>query len=248
MIILLIVALFTGAIFGNMATTLLYRMPRGIKIFNLDRDSVIYPVCSSCHTNLRWYEFFPIVGWIVTGGACRHCGARVPVVYLLIEISIVIISCILCYLYGLSEIYLLFLAFITNLLLNCILYYQHGYITYILTLSLSIIGVIFHIVDGGSLLDTVIVVNIVVILLVWMNGMRFLNYRNDDKAVIHHIMIPAAVWSYDLLYMVQYLFYFVVIYCIYRTKTALCKKWMLYVCSMFVLLLMVMIYYGSSYQ
>ncbi len=34
--------------------------------------------CFSCGTQLRWYELIPLISWIIQGGRCRHCHARIP--------------------------------------------------------------------------------------------------------------------------------------------------------------------------
>lgn len=42
--------------------------------------------CPKCKQSLRWYDLFPILSFISTGGKCRYCHKRIGVEYLLVEI------------------------------------------------------------------------------------------------------------------------------------------------------------------
>lgn len=34
--------------------------------------------CTSCKKHLVWYELIPLVSYVIQGGKCRTCGARIP--------------------------------------------------------------------------------------------------------------------------------------------------------------------------
>lgn len=42
--------------------------------------------CPHCHTTLRWFELIPLASWILQGGRCRTCGARIGLRYPLAEL------------------------------------------------------------------------------------------------------------------------------------------------------------------
>jgi len=42
--------------------------------------------CMHCHATLRWFELIPIVSFIIQGGQCRRCKARLNVQYPIIEL------------------------------------------------------------------------------------------------------------------------------------------------------------------
>lgn len=42
--------------------------------------------CPKCKHNLRWYDLFPVLSFISTGGKCRYCQKKIGVEYPLVEI------------------------------------------------------------------------------------------------------------------------------------------------------------------
>lgn len=75
-----IILLFVvGTAIGNYATSLVYRLPRGLKI------AYDPPYCDSCRSYLTTRDMFPFFSWIINRGKCRSCGAAVPGIYTLIE-------------------------------------------------------------------------------------------------------------------------------------------------------------------
>jgi leader peptidase (prepilin peptidase)/N-methyltransferase len=75
----LVVAGVLGAVVGSFLNVCIHRLPRG--------KSVVWPAsaCPACHRNLSWFENLPLVSWLVLGGRCRTCRARIAVRYLLVE-------------------------------------------------------------------------------------------------------------------------------------------------------------------
>lgn len=41
--------------------------------------------CPQCHAPLLWFDNIPLVSWLALRGRCRHCDARIPVRYPLVE-------------------------------------------------------------------------------------------------------------------------------------------------------------------
>lgn len=75
----LVVAGLFGLIVGSFLNVVIYRLPRGA--------SVVWPAsaCGSCRRELRWFENIPILSWVVLGGKCARCKARISVQYPLVE-------------------------------------------------------------------------------------------------------------------------------------------------------------------
>lgn len=74
--------LFVGAMAGNFMTVAEYRIP--LKKTILSGRSF----CPECKTDLKLFEILPIISWLCLLGKCRHCGVKVPVKYLLIELCL----------------------------------------------------------------------------------------------------------------------------------------------------------------
>ena len=68
-----------GAAIGSFVNVLAYRLPR--------RESIVKPRsrCPYCETQIAGYDNIPIISWFLLRGRCRHCHARIPVRYPLVE-------------------------------------------------------------------------------------------------------------------------------------------------------------------
>src|SRR5260221_13795396 len=42
--------------------------------------------CPYCKHTLRWFELVPLVSYVVQGGKCRNCGARISIAYPIVEL------------------------------------------------------------------------------------------------------------------------------------------------------------------
>ncbi len=71
-----------GIVTGSFVGLVAHRLPRG--------HSIVGPrsVCDSCGTQIASYDNVPVLSWLLLGGRCRSCGARIPVTYLLIELAV----------------------------------------------------------------------------------------------------------------------------------------------------------------
>jgi leader peptidase (prepilin peptidase)/N-methyltransferase len=71
-------ALF-GLLVGSFLNVCIYRLPRDL--------SVVRPrsFCPSCERQISWFDNIPVLTWVFLRGRCRHCGARIPGRYPLVE-------------------------------------------------------------------------------------------------------------------------------------------------------------------
>lgn len=69
-----------GLLFGSFLNVCIYRLPRGL--------SVVWPgsACPDCETPIRFYDNIPVVSWLILGGCCRKCKARITPRYLIVEV------------------------------------------------------------------------------------------------------------------------------------------------------------------
>jgi hypothetical protein len=93
-----------GLAAGNYATSIVYRLPRGLKIPN---DP---PYCDTCHHYLEPRDLFPFFSWVVNRGKCRFCGVAVPAMYAVIEWSSVMLFNLAYFQFGLTETMILVIA------------------------------------------------------------------------------------------------------------------------------------------
>ncbi|MGA7243753.1 MAG: prepilin peptidase [Terracidiphilus sp.] len=71
-----------GLAFGSFLNVCLSRWPEG--------ESVVRPRshCRNCERALAWWENMPLVSWIVLGGRCRTCKAKISWRYPLVELAL----------------------------------------------------------------------------------------------------------------------------------------------------------------
>ena len=69
-----------GAVIGSFLNVCIYRIPRS--------KSIVKPnsFCPNCEKPIEFYDNIPIVSYLLLGGKCRHCGAKISKRYPFIEL------------------------------------------------------------------------------------------------------------------------------------------------------------------
>ena len=75
-----IVAFVFGLLIGSFLNVCIYGWPRDL--------SVVRPRshCPSCEKMIAWYDNIPVISFVTLGGQCRHCKARIPLRYPVVEL------------------------------------------------------------------------------------------------------------------------------------------------------------------
>lgn len=89
-ILLYALLFFFGASIASFLNALVYRLPKGISPFS-GRSR-----CSSCNHTLSARDLIPVFGYLLLGGRCRYCNARIQVRHAVTE-AIFGILCALLY-------------------------------------------------------------------------------------------------------------------------------------------------------
>jgi leader peptidase (prepilin peptidase)/N-methyltransferase len=71
---------------GSFLTVVIVRLPAG-RPFVLGRSA-----CPHCGHVLTTRDLVPVLSWMINSGRCRHCAARVSIMYPLVEISAVAVA------------------------------------------------------------------------------------------------------------------------------------------------------------
>ncbi|MBL7106951.1 MAG: prepilin peptidase [Phycisphaerae bacterium] len=87
-----------GCCIGSFLNVVIYRMPR--------EKSIVSPPssCPSCNKRIAFYDNIPLISWLILGGKCRNCKARISPRYFVIEL-----------LTGLTFVGIFYLFFYSNL-------------------------------------------------------------------------------------------------------------------------------------
>lgn len=102
-----------GVTIGSFLNVCIYRLPKGESLITNNSH------CMSCGTPIKRYDLIPIISWIVLGGKCRACGAKISPRYTVVE-AMTALMFVLCYYffpYDVNGIYFALLAlFISGLI------------------------------------------------------------------------------------------------------------------------------------
>jgi leader peptidase (prepilin peptidase)/N-methyltransferase len=76
-----IIALVFGLVIGSFLNVCIYRWPRDL--------SVVKPRshCPGCEKTIAWYDNVPLLSYLLLKGRCRHCHARIPWRYPVVELA-----------------------------------------------------------------------------------------------------------------------------------------------------------------
>jgi leader peptidase (prepilin peptidase) / N-methyltransferase len=76
------IAFVGGMITGSFVGMVAHRVPRGRSIVGPRSE------CPACGTQIAAYDNVPVLSWLLLGGRCRSCGARIPARYPLVELAV----------------------------------------------------------------------------------------------------------------------------------------------------------------
>jgi len=103
--IYLAVGLF-GLCVGSFLNVCIHRLPLG--------RSIVRPrsACPRCHGKIHWYDNVPLFSYLALQGKCRHCGARIPARYILVELLTTALSVATFYHFQSLPEYLIYFCFL----------------------------------------------------------------------------------------------------------------------------------------
>src|SRR5829696_450155 len=71
-----------GLLTGSFVGVVAHRVPRGRSIVGPRSE------CPSCGAQIAAYDNVPVLSWLMLGGSCRSCDARIPARYPLVELGV----------------------------------------------------------------------------------------------------------------------------------------------------------------
>lgn len=90
-----LVGLF-GLAVGSFLNVCIHRVPRRLSL------STPGSRCGACEAPIGWRDNVPVVSYALLGGRCRHCGARISLVYPLVEVATMALFLVHLWVFGLT--------------------------------------------------------------------------------------------------------------------------------------------------
>jgi leader peptidase (prepilin peptidase)/N-methyltransferase len=137
-----------GAIIGSFLNVVVWRLPRG--------ESLATPPsqCPSCGKRIAPYDNVPVVSWLVLGGRCRHCGARISPRYPLIELLTAVVFAAVVAIRGFDSDLVLELPFVAALIALAGIDYDHQLLPNRIVYPMAAYGLVATaIVDSDDLVE-----------------------------------------------------------------------------------------------
>lgn len=100
--------------------------------------------CPQCRHAISATENIPVISFLVQGGKCRHCQARIPVRYPVIELVTALLSTLVVSLYGFDWLSLALLLFTWFLIVLTMIDFDHQLLPDDLTLPLLWLGLMVN--------------------------------------------------------------------------------------------------------
>ena len=125
-----------GAIIGSFLNVCIYRIPAG--------KSIVSPPssCPYCGHRIRWFQNVPILSYLLLGGKCASCHARISLRYPFIEALTGILFVLTLYYFGFSAATLIYWLFLSALVSITFIDLDHQIIPDVISLPGILVGFI----------------------------------------------------------------------------------------------------------
>lgn len=134
-----------GLAAGNMATTIIHRLPRGLSLFTYN------PVCGVCRAPLSTGDLFPVFSRLLLKGRCRYCGVPIPSSHLWTELASALLFCLVYLQHGFSEPMLLLCGLGIFLIMLAAIEYNEQIIERRILLGVLIFAMLYRTLQDGSI-------------------------------------------------------------------------------------------------
>lgn len=130
-----------GIIIGSFLNVCIYRIPKN--------QSLAYPssYCDVCKMKLKFIDLIPVMSYFITKGRCRKCGAKIDIMYPMIEVLNALLYMAIYINKGLNILSLKYYIFSSILIVIGVIDYKTKYIYSNTILFSEIIGLVFIITE-----------------------------------------------------------------------------------------------------
>jgi leader peptidase (prepilin peptidase)/N-methyltransferase len=87
MMILYLIILLIGLVFGSFLNVLIHRLPLSISLVN-----PVGSACPHCNNGIKWYENIPVFSYLALKGRCSNCSESISIIYPIVEIITALVT------------------------------------------------------------------------------------------------------------------------------------------------------------
>ncbi len=162
-----------GLAVGSFLNVCIYRLPRG--------ESLNTPAsrCPHCDYRLRWSDNIPVVSYVLLGGRCRRCRARISVRYPIVEVVTMSLFVAHGAVFGWTPLLVPRLVFACAMVVLFAIDLEHHLLPNVITLPGIAVGLIASAVLPPGIVDAVIGVLIGGGVL-WLIGEAYFRYSGHE--------------------------------------------------------------------
>ena len=145
MTILAIIIFLYGITIGSFLNVCIYRMPL--------EQSVVFgnSHCTKCEKNIKFYDLIPLFSYMFLRGKCRFCGEKISIRYPLVELINGVLYLLAFLKFGLSMEMVFYCLLSSILFVIAVIDFEHKIIPNELLIAALLLGIVFHILNGGFL-------------------------------------------------------------------------------------------------
>ena len=87
MMIIYLIILLIGLVFGSFLNVLIHRLPLSISLVN-----PLGSACPHCNNGIKWYENIPVFSYLALKGRCSNCSESISIIYPIVEIITALVT------------------------------------------------------------------------------------------------------------------------------------------------------------
>jgi leader peptidase (prepilin peptidase)/N-methyltransferase len=162
-----------GLVIGSFLNVCIHRLPR--------RTSIVSPgsQCPQCGYVLRWYDNVPVLSYVLLGGRCRGCKARISARYPIVELITMAVFVAHGLVFGVDIILVPRLLFACALIVLFAIDLEHHLLLDVITLPGIVVGLAFSLLLPPGIQSAVIGV-LVGGGVLWLIGEAYYRYAGEE--------------------------------------------------------------------
>ncbi len=129
-----------GAMVGSFLNVCIVRLPL--------EKSIVFPGshCVACRASIQWYDNIPLISWLLLGGRCRACRAKISFRYWLVELLTGVIFFLFYRHYGIQPVLWPYLVMVSGFIVATFVDFEHRIIPDEVSIGGMIAGVVFSVI------------------------------------------------------------------------------------------------------